>query len=45
MKLYNRISQYHSESRRAFVLFTEFIAFVSAMATLVGMAVLFSLFH
>ncbi len=45
MKLYEQISQYHSNCRPAFVLFTEFIAFVGTMATMVGMAVLFSLFH
>ena len=41
----NRLTQYHSESRPSFVLFTEFIAFVGTMATMVGMAVLFSFFR
>jgi hypothetical protein len=45
MNLYERISQYHADSRPTFVLFTEFIAFVATMASLVGMAVLFSLFQ
>jgi len=45
MKLYNRLSQYHSESRSAFVLFTEFIAFVGTMVTMIGMSILFSFFH
>jgi len=45
MKLYDRISQLHSESRSAFVLFMEFIAFVGTIATIVGMGVLFSFLH
>jgi len=45
MSLLNRITRYHSDSRPSFILFTEFIAFVGTMATMVGMAVLFSLFH
>jgi hypothetical protein len=45
MKLRERIAQYHEDSRALFVLFTEFAAFVATMATLVGTAVLFSLFH
>lgn len=36
MNWYNRLSQYHSESRPSFVLFTELIAFVGSMATVVG---------
>ncbi len=36
MSFYDRLSQYHSSSRPSFILFTEFIAFVSTMATLVG---------
>ena len=38
MNLYNRLTQYHSESRPSFVLFTEFIAFVGTMATVVAIA-------
>jgi hypothetical protein len=45
MSFYNRLAQYHSESRAAFVLFTEFVAFVGTMAAMVGMAVLFSYLH
>jgi hypothetical protein len=45
MSLLSRLEQYHSESRPTFVLVTEFVAFVGTMATLVGMAVLFSLFQ
>jgi hypothetical protein len=45
MELLNRISRYHSESRSAFILFTEFIAFTGAIATMVGLAVLFSFLH
>jgi len=45
MALFNALVRYHSESRSTFVLITEFIAFVGTMATMVGMAVLFSLFH
>jgi hypothetical protein len=44
MNLYERITQYHSESRPSFILFTEMIAFMTTMATLVGTAVLLSLF-
>ena len=40
MNLYSRISQYHSKSRPSFVLFTELIAFVGGMATVVGFAYL-----
>jgi len=45
MSLYNRLAQYHSHSRPSFILFTEFVAFVGTMATVVGMAVLFSYLH
>ena len=45
MNLYDRVSQYHSESRPSFILFTELIAFIGTMATVVGMAVLLSLIH
>jgi hypothetical protein len=45
MSLLNQLAQYHSESRPTFVLVTEFVAFVGTMATMVGMAVLFSLFQ
>jgi hypothetical protein len=45
MNFYNRLTQCYFDSRSAFILFTEFIAFVGTMATVVGMAVLFSLFH
>ena len=38
MRLYDRISEYHSKSRSAFVLFTELIAFVGMIATIVGTA-------
>jgi len=34
MNLYNRLSQYHSDSRPSFVLFSEFIAFAGSMATI-----------
>jgi len=40
MNLYSRLSQYHSNSRPSFVLFTELIAFVGSMATMVGFAYL-----
>jgi hypothetical protein len=43
MSLYDRVAQYHSESRPSFILFTELIAFMGTMATVVGMAVLLSL--
>ena len=43
MNWYDRVSQYHSESRPSFILFTELIAFIGTMATVVGMAVLLSL--
>jgi hypothetical protein len=42
MTWYERLSQYHSESRPSFILFTELIAFMGTMATVVGMAVLLS---
>jgi len=45
MTLINRIVEFHSESRPTFVLVTEFVAFVGTMATMVGVAVLFSLFQ
>ena len=45
MYLFNRLAHYHSESRPTFVLITEFVAFVGTMATMLGMSVLFSLFH
>ena len=40
MNFYNRLSQYHSESRPSFILFTELIAIVGAMAVVVGIAFL-----
>jgi hypothetical protein len=43
MNWYDRVSQYHSRSRPSFILFTELIAFMGTMATVVGMAVLLSL--
>jgi hypothetical protein len=43
MNLYDRLSQYHSESRPSFIFFTEMIAFMTTMATVVGAAVLVSL--
>lgn len=36
MNFYNWLAQYHSHNRPSFVLFTEFIAFVGTMATMVG---------
>jgi len=45
MNWYNRLSQYHSQSRPSFILFTELIAFMGTMATVVGMAVLLYLFQ
>jgi len=42
MNLYERLSQYHSESRPSFILFTEMIAFMTTMATVVGTAILLS---
>jgi hypothetical protein len=45
MNLYDRLSQYHAESRPSFILFTALVGFVGTMATIVGMAVLFSLFQ
>jgi hypothetical protein len=45
MTFFTRISQFHSENRAAFVLFTEFIGFVTTIATMVGVAVLFSMLH
>jgi hypothetical protein len=40
MTLFDRLTQYHSESRPSFVLFTEFIGFVATMATMVGISFL-----
>src|SRR2546426_2455260 len=37
---YEWVSQYHSNSRSSFILFTEPIGFMGTMAALVGMAVL-----
>jgi hypothetical protein len=45
MSWYDRLSQYHAESRPSFILFTELVAFTGSMATVVGMAILFSLFR
>jgi hypothetical protein len=45
MTLLEKVSDYHSTCRPAFVLFAEFIGFVGTMAIMVGVAVLFSLFH
>ena len=36
MNIYNRIVTFHNESRPSFILFTEFIAFVSSMTFIVG---------
>jgi hypothetical protein len=36
MSFYHRLVRYHSKSRPSFILFTEFIAFVGTMATMVG---------
>ena len=44
MSLYDRLTRYHSESRSSFILFTEFIAFVGTMATMVGIGFLRELF-
>jgi len=43
MNIFERLAQYHSESRSTFILFTEFAALVATMMVFVGMAVLFSL--
>src|SRR5689334_17072580 len=40
---YDRVVEYHSECRPSFILFTELIAFMGTMATVVGMAILLSL--
>src|SRR4029077_315538 len=40
MTLYDRLTRYHSESRPSFILFTEFIAFVGTMTTMVGIGFL-----
>jgi hypothetical protein len=45
MNLYKRLSQYHSESRPSFILFTEFIAFVGTMATMVGIGYIRELYR
>src|SRR5437870_13780586 len=42
---YEWVSQYHSNSRSSFILFTEPIGFMGTMAALVGMAVLLSPFN
>lgn len=42
---YEWVSQYHSNSRSSFILFTELIGFMGTMAALVGMAVLLSPFN
>lgn len=38
MNLYNRLAEYHSQSRLSFILFTEFIAFAGTIATMAGIA-------
>jgi len=43
MSFYERVAQYHSESRQSFILVIQLIAFLGTMATVVGMAVLLSL--
>ena len=40
MSIYDRLTRYHAESRSSFILFTEFIAFVGTMATMVGISFL-----
>jgi hypothetical protein len=45
MNLYNRLSQYHSQSRPSFILFTEFIAFVGIMTTMVGIGYIRELYR
>jgi hypothetical protein len=45
MWLLRRLSQYHSESRPAFVLFAEIIGFTGVMTGIVGLGILFSLFQ
>src|SRR5437867_13410168 len=41
---YEWVSQYHSDSRSSFILFTELIGLMGSVAALVGMAVLLSPF-
>jgi len=45
MNFFDRVAEFHSNSRPTFVLFTEFIAFVGTMALMVGLAILFSFFY
>lgn len=40
MRFYNRLVEYHEQSRSSFILFTEFAAFIGVMATIVGMGIL-----
>jgi hypothetical protein len=44
MNIYDRLTQFHAESRSSFILFTEFIAFVGTIATMVGISFLRELF-
>jgi hypothetical protein len=45
MSFFRLLAKYHSESWQTFVLVTGFLAFVSTMAAMVGVAVLFSFFQ
>ena len=36
MSIYNRIVAYHNESRPSFILFAEFIGFVSSITVILG---------
>jgi hypothetical protein len=36
MKFYHRLAAFHEESRSAFILFTEFLAFVGTMTAILG---------
>jgi hypothetical protein len=45
MNLFNRLTQYHSESRSTFILFTEFVAFLGAITTMVGIGYIRELYR
>ena len=40
MRFYNQLVTYHNESRPMFILFTEFIAFVSSITVMLGIGFL-----
>ena len=40
MSIYDRLASYHEQSRPSFILFTEFIAYVGAVAAMVGLGFL-----